>query len=343
MIKTAIRKYCNGLWTILKIKKSKEKIENIDMDKKKIFIFLAADYPNLGDIAITYAQKKFLKENFPDYQVIEIPADKTLDLLKYVKKITKPSDIITIIGGGNMGNIYEYYEFLRRTVIKQFKKNLIVSFPQTIDFSNDRLGKKSLRKTVRTIKNHNNILIFAREEKSYKKMQELFGKEKVRIAPDIVLYLKNKLKINEDKQDIIGLCFRNDKEREQKNEALIEDIKKKTKANEKIIFDTVIKREEFDYSKRYDILLEIIKKIATCKVIYTNRLHAMIFSYLTDTKCYFVDNTNKKISETYYKWLANCKFIKEYDKPNNEEIRDIELENEFKKMKKEILIRVKGV
>ena len=343
MIKTVIRKYCNGLWTILKIKKSKEKIENIDMDKKKIFIFLAADYPNLGDIAITYAQKKFLKENFPDYQVIEIPADKTLDLLKYVKKITKPSDIITIIGGGNMGNIYEYYEFLRRTVIKQFKKNLIVSFPQTIDFSNDRLGKKSLRKTVRTIKNHNNILIFAREEKSYKKMQELFGKEKVRIAPDIVLYLKNKLKINEDKQDIIGLCFRNDKEREQKNEALIEDIKKKTKANEKIIFDTVIKREEFDYSKRYDILLEIIKKISTCKVIYTNRLHAMIFSYLTDTKCYFVDNTNKKISETYYKWLANCKFIKEYDKPNNEEIRDIELENEFKKVKKEILIRVKGV
>ena len=69
----------------------------------------------------------------------------------------------------------------------------------------------------------------------------------------------------------------------------------------------------------------------------------MIFSYLTDTKCYFVDNTNKKISETYYKWLANCKFIKEYDKPNNEEIRDIELENEFKKVKKEILIRVKGV
>ena len=160
-----------------------------------------------------------------------------------------------------MGNIYEYYEFLRRTVIKQFKKNLIISFPQTIDFSNDRLGKKSLRKTVRTIKNHNNILIFAREEKSYKKMQELFGKEKVRIAPDIVLYLKNKLKINEDKQDIIGLCFRNDKEREQKNEALIEDIKKKTKANEKIIFDTVIKREEFDYSKRYDILLEIISII----------------------------------------------------------------------------------
>lgn len=342
MIKTFIRKYCNGLWTVLKINKSKEKIENVDVDKNKIFVFLAADYPNLGDIAITYAQKKFLEETFPNYQVIEIPADKTLNFLKYVKKITKPSDIITIIGGGNMGNIYEYYEFLRRTVIKQFKKNLIISFPQTIDFSNDSLGRKSLRKTVKTIKGHRNILIFAREEKSYKKMKEFFGKEKVKIAPDIVLYLKNKIKIDEDKQNIIGLCFRDDKEKEQKNEILIEEIKNKTKLDEKIIFDTVIKREEFEYSKRYDILLKVIKKIAICKTVYTNRLHAMIFSYLTDTSCYFVDNTNKKLSETYYKWLSNCDFVKEYNKVNNEKIRDVNLEDEFKKMRQEILIKVKG-
>ena len=339
MIKNFIRKNFNGLWTMLKIKASKEKLKSITKNEKKIFIFLAADYPNLGDIAITYAQKKFLEENFPDYKVIEVPVDKTLDMIKPIKKVITKSDIITIVGGGNMGNIYEYYEYLRRTVIQQFNKNFIVSFPQTIDFSEDEEGKKSLRKTIKTIKNKKNILIFAREEKSYKKMCEYFGNEKVKLAPDIVLYLKDKLTVNEKRQDIIGLCFRDDNEKEKKNENLIKAIKNKTDMKKKIVFDTVIPREEFDYEKRYEILLEIVKKIATCHEIYTNRLHAMIFSYLTNTTCYFVDNTNKKLSETYYKWLSNCNFITEYENKKEVNENNVNLEDEFKKMKKEILMR----
>jgi len=35
----------------------------IDGTKKQVYIFLAADYGNLGDVAITYAQTKFLKEH----------------------------------------------------------------------------------------------------------------------------------------------------------------------------------------------------------------------------------------------------------------------------------------
>ena len=56
--------------------KNKE-IKNIDNKNKKIFIFLAADYGNLGDVAITYAQKMYLQNLFPKYQVIEIPLKET--------------------------------------------------------------------------------------------------------------------------------------------------------------------------------------------------------------------------------------------------------------------------
>ena len=44
---------------------------------KNIFIFLSADYGNLGDIAITFAQKKFLMDYFPDYNLFEIPISYT--------------------------------------------------------------------------------------------------------------------------------------------------------------------------------------------------------------------------------------------------------------------------
>ena len=54
---------------------------------KKIFIFLGADYGNLGDVAITFAQTKYLIENYPDYTVVEVPISKTFAGIKAAKKV----------------------------------------------------------------------------------------------------------------------------------------------------------------------------------------------------------------------------------------------------------------
>src|SRR5690554_8192585 len=78
----------------------------IDKNKKQVYIFLAADYGNLGDVAITYAQTKFLKEH-SDYQVIEIPISESLEGLWFVKENIKSGDIVTTVGGGNMGDLYD--------------------------------------------------------------------------------------------------------------------------------------------------------------------------------------------------------------------------------------------
>ena len=236
-----------------------------------------------------------------------------------------------------MGNIYEYYEDLRRTVIKNFRKNYIISFPQTIDFTDDKEGIKSLKKTVKTVKSHKNILIFAREEKSYNKMKKIFGNSKVKLSPDIVLSLKDSLKINIEKTDKIGICFRNDKEDDAGKLLYKKEILEKFENSEKIIFDTVINKEDFNYEDRYKLLFNILENITKCKEIYTNRLHAMIFSYLVGTKCYFIDNTNKKISETYKRWLSNIEYIKEYNNGKFVTNKDINLKNEFEKMKREII------
>ena len=313
MIKEFLIKNFNGLWIKYKILKSKNKIEEVRKLDKKIFIFLAADYKNMGDIAITFAQKMFLCDNFKDYKVIEIPADKTLDYIKPVKNILNENDIITIIGGGNMGDIYEYYENLRRIVINSFRKNLIVSFPQTIDFSNTKAGRKSLKKTIKTIKNHNNIIITAREEKSYNQMKKNFGEQKVLLMPDIVLYLKDKISIYSKDKSKIGLCLRKDKEEDKSKEYLENLLLENLKLYNFEKFDTYIDEKKFDYNERYKILIKLFEKISNYEIIYTNRLHAMIFSYLTNTKCYFIDNSNKKISGTYNLWLKDSKLINKLD------------------------------
>ena len=344
MIKKFIINHFNNLWMEYKVLKSKSTLKGVEKKDKKIFIFLAADYRNMGDVAITYAQKLFLNDTFPEYKVIEIPADKTLDYIKNVKSIINKDDIITTIGGGNMGDMYEYYENLRRLVFKKFKKQFTISFPQTIDFSQTSSGKKSLKKTKKAIKKHKKILILAREKKSYKKMQEYFENNKIMLVPDIVLYLKNKIDIHSEKIIDVGICFRDDKEEDNNYSNQIDNILKAADSNNYYKFDTCINDKDFSYEQRYSLLDNILKKIASCKLIYTNRLHAMIFSYLVNTKCFFIDNSNKKISETYNQWLVNSIFINPltgYSENKESEIKKTDYSEEkikktFEKLKEDI-------
>ena len=78
-------------------------INNINKKDKKIWLTLSPDYANLGDIAISIAQEKILKEVFPNRIIIEVPM---LDYFKYkdkMKQLINDDDIITIIGGRKHG------------------------------------------------------------------------------------------------------------------------------------------------------------------------------------------------------------------------------------------------
>ncbi len=320
----------------------KNKITNYN--QKNIYIFLAADYRNLGDVAITYAQKKFLQDNFEGFNVVEIPAQDTISYILDLKKNIKQQDIITIVGGGNMGNIYEYYEAIRRVIIRTFKKNLIISFPQTIDFTNDKKGDFSKKLTKRTINKCKNIIIFAREKNSYEIMKKLF-KCPVFLAPDIVLYLSKYEYItstNKNKKNI-GICFREDKEKNKTGKELRKKIIKELNNTEN--FTTYLEENDFKYEERYELLMALIKKISSFEYVVTDRLHAMIFAFLTNTKCYFIDNSNHKISETKKTWLPQTNNIiqiksrEDIKKITKEKLNEknevyLNLQNEFEKMKK---------
>jgi len=144
-----IKKYIpNNLKSELKSYFEKDNINgDLFTNKRKIFIVISADYGNLGDIAISYAQYKFLLDNFPDCEVIDVPISKTFSNIRKIKKIIKSNDIITIVGGGNFSNKYQSIEDLRLKWIKSFPYNKIICFPQTMDFTIDSAGMKSLKKS----------------------------------------------------------------------------------------------------------------------------------------------------------------------------------------------------
>ena len=95
--------------------------------KKKIIHILTPLHGNMGDQAIVYATNKYLRDNFKDYNILEIYRRDIYKYMKSLKKVVNPEDLIVLIGGGNMVNLWINEEIDRRFVIKNFTNNKIPS------------------------------------------------------------------------------------------------------------------------------------------------------------------------------------------------------------------------
>lgn len=316
----------------------------IDNTRNKVYIFLAADYGNLGDVAITYAQTEFLKK-YTNYQVIEIPISKSLEGFWFVKNHIKSGDIVTTVGGGNMGELYDQIEYIRQLTIRFFPKNKIISFPQTFDFTESNEGKKALSIATKVYGKHKKLVIVAREKISYNLMKANFKNNKVILTPDIVLSL-NKVNNSSSERKGVLFCLRQDKEKslsKEQNQEII-DIAK-SHFSQYQFYDTHIGKNNLTIEERNLELNKIWDKFRNAELVITDRLHGMIFCYITNTPCIVFPNNNHKVKETV-KWLpkdSNIRLIDSYSKNNfKKNIEDLEFyQNSYEPLieKYEMLIK----
>lgn len=281
-----------------------------DLGAKNIYIFLAADYGNLGDIAITVAQNRILKSCFPDYSILEIPASYSIGQIKGVIHNITPDDIITIVGGGNMGDMYWSYEIMRELIVSFTRKNIILSFPQTLCFSPSLFGKNILRGARDTYFHKRNLLLMAREHYSYNLMRRYFNSQVV-LTPDIVLTLNNWKQGRNIKRKILVL-LRSDKERSLTNHkrSKIEDIL--STLNMEIEYtDTIVDGCNLTIKNKEEYLMDLFEKIASASLVVTDRLHGMIFSYISAVPAIVFSNNNHKV-EGEYQWIKDCGYIQFY-------------------------------
>lgn len=285
----------------------------LEENKKKAFFFLAADYGNLGDVAITYAQTKFMTSN--GYQVIEVPISQTAQGIWWVKDFIQPQDIIMLVGGGNMGEMYEQIEYLRQLVIQQFPNNKIICFPQTFDFSNTAKGKKWLNTAKKVYNKHRHLTIIAREKISFELMKANFSRNKVMLTPDIVLSLRNV--VDPVQRNGVVICLRDDQEKSIDNmttQQILECLN--AVFGQAITYrDTHIVADNLTLAARVDALNDIWQTFAQAQLVVTDRLHGMIFAYITNTPCIVFQNNNHKIKGTY-EWInsqSSVQLIENFD------------------------------
>ena len=285
-------------------------IAKIDKSRKNIFVFLAGFYQNLGDMAITYSQIKFLEKTYPDANIVAVSSTKTYEAVKTIRKHISSNDIITIIGGGNMSDMYSSLEAARLYVVKNFPNNRIISFPQTMAFSDTKRGIKLRKRSYKVYAKHKNLALFVREQNSLERVKKYFTGVDIGYCPDIVLSL-NKVEPIMERTNVV-CCLRSDKEQnlsDSHKQKIVSAVKSEFPDAEFV--DTVDVSLEECTPERYEQTLENFwNKLRKSRVVITDRLHCMIFCAITGTSCVVFDNSNHKISAVYNEWLKDISYIK---------------------------------
>lgn len=259
---------------------------------------------NVGDQLITEGELVFFEQFFPEYSIVELPADLIYEDILYIKELVNLNDCIAISGGGYMGSLWHYYgEDNVRSIIRTFPDNRIVIMPQSIFFEDSQYGRREYQISKEIYSSHRDLYICAREGKTYDLVEKMLNnRERVRLVPDMALILN---RVKDAKRDRVGVCIRCDKEG-----ILPESSRDEVTASitSEIVFFDMLADRYIGIQKRKTTVESYITMVARFKYVITDRLHCMILCVITGTPCIAFDNLTRKVSGVY-EWILNNKYI----------------------------------
>lgn len=276
--------------------------------RKAIVIFNSPDYPNLGDHAIALGERMFLSCYFPQYDVIEISSEEYMKENLRIKGGIRRDDIIAVTGGGNIGTLWIRLNDLVCHIISSYEENPMVIFPQTIFYENSDYGCQEKRFLRQALKKHKNMIFAVRDGASLNRLHEIIGDEITKVlVPDMAFFLKSKYtSVSMMREPLMLVCMRNDRE---KRKMVHGDFGRLAqKLNLTLDYVSTIASQEVTMNNRESYLDEIMSRLASAKVVITDRLHCMIFCWLTGTPCVVFDNVSGKLHGVK-EWLTDSTFI----------------------------------
>ncbi|MBR2732838.1 MAG: polysaccharide pyruvyl transferase family protein, partial [Selenomonadaceae bacterium] len=291
-----------------------ELMASVRADGKKIFLMHTPRHGNIGDQAIVLGELRVLEKFFPEHKIIEVPTDyfrgdngKLLWALGFETYVRR-DDIIFLPGGGNLGNLWLGEEKIRRALIERFAQNKIVSFPQSIHFTDDDSGRAELATSQKIYGAHPDLHLMMRDENSFDFATKNFPSAKNYLLPDAATVLHGMTDDCTDTRQGVLFVLRGDKEkiRDDKNISRLQ----KYLADKNIPFtvtDTVIGgRVTSDI--REQKVREVLMKFRRSKLVVTDRFHGVVFSFVTRTPVMAFKSFDTKISSGI-RWFRNIPSI----------------------------------
>ena len=272
---------------------------------RNFLLLCTPTHGNLGDQAIALAEMDFLrKENLSFF---EVTAEDLDGLSAIYSQFSSKKQKILIHGGGFLGSIWPKEELRFRMIIRNFSQKRIIVLPQTITFDmNTETGRSFFYESYTVYKSNQNIVFFISDENSFKFATEYMPDLKIYYVPDIVLSYKWNMKKDFERKNILFLK-RADIEKKLSNHEE-EKIKKSIKSaygdSDLLYSDTCLDFAIFPFLRKNTVCKKL-EEISKCELVFTDRLHGMIFAFITKTPCLAVDNINGKVKATY-EWIKEC-------------------------------------
>lgn len=276
----------------------------------KTYIMGAPQYTNLGDSAITLAQRTFLEKAGAQKNTIkEITREEYQEYHALIMRHIKHEDKITCIGGGNMGDAWLDEELLRQQVMKDFPKHDIIVFPQTIYFTPTKQGDQVKQESIQ-IYDRPGCTLTAREKTSYSIMRELYPHASILLTPDIVLSMQAKDfgAVPQPRNGIL-LVLRNDEEAVLTQTDRAELQRTAERSGEPVRKTDMYANEQVTRENRAVLVRAKLEEFASARLVVTDRLHGMVFAALTGTPCVVLGNYNHKVSGTY-QWIHALPYVR---------------------------------
>lgn len=293
------------------------------------YIADAPYYDNIGDVLIWQGVVNFCNEL--NYRCIRISSCNNFEFPKISK-----DKVILLMGGGNFGDLWRYFQNFRLEVIKQYPNNRIIMFPQSVWYEDQSLIKED----ARIMAQHKDLYLCARDQWSYYFLKAHFGTNHILLVPDMAFYIDDKiLAPYRGKETGKSLFFRRlDKE--------ITSDTPQTLPIECDVHDwpTVEYRPKrfYYFGKAYGVsrrlrnipllhqfvnhcidrsadhfiknsLVRIgCKFLSPYSSVTTTRLHAMILSVLLHKPVKYIDNSTGKLSAFANTWLKDLNSVEPY-------------------------------
>ena len=211
-------------------------------------------YTNVGDILIWKGTEEFLKQN--PYKCLYRASIET-----YVKQKVSKSVIILMQGGGNFGDLWRRHVEFTLKIIEEYPENRIIILPQTVHYENSEM----MMKDAQVFSFHKKLTICARDNKSYKILNEFFYKNKIILVPDMAFYIGDKFLANKSVREGDKALFFKRKDKEY----LVYDYNKFIDKS----FD--LEEHEWPSLERRFLVTKVLSKLLRIKNILSKRIKGL--------------------------------------------------------------------
>lgn len=265
--------------------------------EKVLFYLDVPTHPNMGDLAQYCCIKKWIAENYSEYNLIEVSAEIITyaenEFVSFIKAHDDKENIIFFQSGYCTQDLGGSHDYIHKLIVKSVHNIPIVMLPQTIMYKNK--NRETQAKKVYAQNSH--VMLMCRDKVSYQMAQSIFSKNRLELYPDIVTSLIGTIEVapKENRKGIL-ICCRNDSERFY-SDGEIECLKKELERIDEVeIGDTTVQDDFKNLKENINGHVEtMIKGFGKYRAVVTDRYHGTIFSLIAGTPVIVIKSNDHKV------------------------------------------------